>query len=112
MQVEHSMAGRSVILSTEKLFKVLVIGDVDVGKTSIILQYVNKRFDKEYKSTIGVDFALKTIEWDARTLVRLQLWDIAGECPNYEVPVVVLFVVPYLIHPRHYDKSVLSVTAI
>lgn len=31
-----------------------------------------------YKSTIGVDFALKVINWDPNTVVRLQLWDIAG----------------------------------
>ncbi|XP_034530280.1 ras-related protein Rab-32 [Notolabrus celidotus] len=73
------MAGSSVTLCTDKLFKVLVIGDLGVGKSSIILRYVNKRFDEGYKSSIGVDFALKTIEWDRNTLVRLQLWDIAGQ---------------------------------
>ncbi len=31
-----------------------------------------------YKSTIGVDFALKVINWDPNTVVHLQLWDIAG----------------------------------
>lgn len=63
----------------EKLFKVLVIGDLSVGKTSVILRYVNKRFVEKYKASIGVDFALKTIEWDPQTVVRLQFWDIAGE---------------------------------
>lgn len=74
-------------LCAEKLFKVLVIGDLGVGKSSIILRYTNKNFDEGYKASIGVDFALKTIEWDAKTVVRLQLWDIAGECNNYEVSV-------------------------
>lgn len=69
---------------TEELFKVLVIGDLGVGKSSIILRYVKKRFDEEYKASIGVDFALKTIEWDAKTVVRLQFWDIAGECQDYK----------------------------
>ncbi|XP_008289478.1 ras-related protein Rab-32 [Stegastes partitus] len=64
---------------TEKLFKVLVIGDVKVGKSNIILRYVKKRFDENYKGTIGIDFTLKTLEWDAKTTVRLQLWDIAGQ---------------------------------
>ncbi|XP_042357244.1 ras-related protein Rab-32 [Plectropomus leopardus] len=73
------MAQSSVSLYTETLFKVLVIGDVEVGKTSFILRYVNKRFNEGYKTTIGVDFALKTIEWDPKTVVRLQLWDIAGQ---------------------------------
>ncbi|CAJ1074464.1 ras-related protein Rab-32 [Xyrichtys novacula] len=73
------MARKSTTLCTDKLFKVLVIGDMGVGKSSIILRYVNKRFQEGYKSSIGVDFALKTIEWDSSTVVRLQLWDIAGQ---------------------------------
>lgn len=69
-----NMAGGSVSVCTECLFKVLVIGERGVGKTSM-------RFKEEYKASIGVDFALKTIEWDNKTVVRLQLWDIAGK-PN------------------------------
>lgn len=77
--VDPNMAGRSSAPWTEKLFKVLVIGDVGVGKTSVVLRYVERGFSEGYKATIGVDFALKTIEYEPRTLVRLQLWDIAGE---------------------------------
>ncbi|KAM9341567.1 ras-related protein Rab-32 [Symphorus nematophorus] len=73
------MAGSPKALWTEKLFKVLVMGDLNVGKSSIVLRYVNKCFDETYKASIGVDFALKTIEWDSKTVVRLQLWDIAGQ---------------------------------
>lgn len=82
MPVDHNMAGSSMIVCREKLFKVLVIGDLGAGKSSIILRYVNKRFDERYKASIGVDFALKTLEWDSKTVVRLQLWDIAGECQD------------------------------
>lgn len=77
--VDHNMTGRSRVSWTEELFKVLVIGDLEVGKSSVIRRYINKQFDEKYKSSIGVDFALKTIEWDPRTLVRIQFWDIAGE---------------------------------
>lgn len=74
-----TMAGLSASPSTDRLLKVLVIGDLGVGKSSIIKRYVSKRFEERYKASIGVDFALKTIEWDAGTVVRMQLWDIAGE---------------------------------
>ena len=64
---------------TEHLFKVLVIGDLGVGKTSFIKRYVHQFFSVHYRATIGVDFALKVINWNEDTLIRLQLWDIAGK---------------------------------
>lgn len=64
-------------LRKEHLYKVLVIGDLGVGKTSIIRRYVHQTYSNNYRATIGVDFALKVLNWDSET-VRLQLWDIAG----------------------------------
>ncbi|XP_015789782.1 ras-related protein Rab-32 [Tetranychus urticae] len=65
--------------SKEYLFKILVIGDLATGKTSFIRRYVHHLFNSHYRATIGVDFALKVVQWDPSTLIRLQLWDIAGQ---------------------------------
>ena len=58
-------------------YKVLVIGDYAVGKTSIIKRYTEGVFTPNYKLTIGVDFGVKTVERNGED-VRIQLWDIAG----------------------------------
>ncbi|XP_066246399.1 ras-related protein Rab-38-like [Euwallacea similis] len=59
-------------------FKLVVIGDFGVGKTSIINRYTDGEFSSSYKVTIGADFAVKTLEWDEETRINLHMWDIAG----------------------------------
>jgi len=63
----------------EVMYKVLVVGDIGVGKTSFIKKYVHNVFSIHYKSTIGVDFALKVLHFEPNIQVRLQLWDVAGQ---------------------------------
>ncbi|KAI8511497.1 PREDICTED: ras-related protein Rab-7L1-like [Branchiostoma belcheri] len=64
---------------TERLFKILIIGDATVGKTSFVQRYVNDSFKREYKATVGVDFALKVIQISEEDTIRFQLWDVAGQ---------------------------------
>jgi Ras-related protein Rab-7L1 len=63
----------------EKLFKVIIIGDPTVGKTSFVQRYVQNSYKRDYKGTVGVDFALKVVKWSDTRTVKLQLWDIAGK---------------------------------
>ncbi|RHZ70412.1 hypothetical protein CDV55_108328 [Aspergillus turcosus] len=60
------------------LLKVIILGDSGVGKTSLMNQYVNKKFSASYKATIGADFLTKEVLVDDR-LVTMQIWDTAGQ---------------------------------
>lgn len=50
------------------LLKVIILGDSGVGKTSIMNQYVNKKFNNQYKATIGADFLTKEVVVDDRVV--------------------------------------------
>ena len=67
------MSGRKKVL-----LKVIILGDSGVGKTSLMNQYVNKKFSNQYKATIGADFLTKEVMVDDR-LVTMQIWDTAGQ---------------------------------
>ncbi|KAG0025065.1 hypothetical protein BGZ81_007442 [Podila clonocystis] len=60
------------------LLKVIILGESGVGKTSLMNQYVNKKFSNQYKATIGADFLTKEVPIDDR-LVTMQIWDTAGQ---------------------------------
>uniref|UniRef100_A0A0G4I0L8 Uncharacterized protein n=1 Tax=Chromera velia CCMP2878 TaxID=1169474 RepID=A0A0G4I0L8_9ALVE len=60
------------------LFKLLLIGDSGVGKSCLLLRFADDTYTDSYISTIGVDFKIRTIELDAKT-VKLQIWDTAGQ---------------------------------
>merc|ERR1712072_69009 len=64
------------------LLKVIILGDSSVGKTSLMNQYVNRKFDNQYKATIGADFLTKEVSVDHngdQRLVTMQIWDTAGQ---------------------------------
>ncbi|XP_043851383.1 ras-related protein Rab-36 isoform X1 [Dromiciops gliroides] len=61
-----------------KVSKVVVLGDLYVGKTSLINRFCKDVFDRDYKATIGVDFEIERFEI-AGTPYSLQIWDTAGQ---------------------------------
>jgi small GTP-binding protein len=61
------------------VYKIMVLGDPSVGKTSLIRRFVENRFSEEYLTTIGVEFLKKELLIDEKTKVTLVLWDVAGQ---------------------------------
>uniref|UniRef100_A0A452XJJ0 GTP-binding protein n=1 Tax=Aegilops tauschii subsp. strangulata TaxID=200361 RepID=A0A452XJJ0_AEGTS len=60
------------------LFKLLLIGDSSVGKSCLLLRFADDAYVDTYISTIGVDFKIRTVELDGKS-VKLQIWDTAGQ---------------------------------
>ena len=60
------------------LFKILLIGNPSVGKSSIFTQFIETNYSDLSMSTIGIDFKIKTIKVDNK-YIKLQIWDTAGQ---------------------------------
>ena len=60
------------------IFKVLLLGNSDVGKSSLLLRYVDSVWNDAFVPTIGVDFKVKTLTINEKK-VKMQIWDTAGQ---------------------------------
>lgn len=67
-------------MGQKKYYKLLVIGDQNTGKTSIIHRYVHGVFRENYEVTIGAGINLKEIAWNDDCTLKLEFFDIGGEC--------------------------------
>jgi small GTP-binding protein len=60
------------------LFKTVILGDPAVGKTSVVRQYVDNMFNKDYLMTIGTNIQTKNFHIDGNE-ITLSIWDLAGQ---------------------------------
>jgi len=77
-RVRQACASETVQNVGLKICKMIVIGDVSVGKTSLVNRFCKQAFDADYKATIGVDFEVERFEI-LNAPFTLQMWDTAGQ---------------------------------
>ncbi|BAF71795.1 Rab family GTPase [Sulfurovum sp. NBC37-1] len=65
--------------------KILLLGDFNVGKTSLIRRYIENTFEDKYLTTIGVKISKKTLSIDEKEY-ELIIWDVEGRTPQKKVP--------------------------
>ena len=59
-------------------FRICIVGDANVGKTSILMRYCDNVFKESYVNTIGVDFRVLTLKYN-NTMAKIHVWDTAGQ---------------------------------
>lgn len=62
----------------DHIFKLLLIGDTNIGKSSLLLRYTDNVFTNNFMSTIGIDFRVKVLNYDNKK-IKLQIWDTTGQ---------------------------------
>lgn len=72
------MSGRSPSRQYDLIMKLLLVGDSGVGKSCLLLRFVEDKFNPSFITTIGIDFKIRTIESKGKR-IKLQVWDTAGQ---------------------------------
>ena len=68
---------------TESIYKVIVIGDPAVGKTSLLTKFATNQFEEKYLPTVGVNILKEVINLEEQIVVNLMFWDVAGQPQFY-----------------------------
>ena len=61
------------------LYKIVLVGDINVGKTYLLMRYVQGEIPQHVQNTIGVEFATKKVQLKDGGVVKAQIWDTAGQ---------------------------------
>eukprot|EP01040_Poterioochromonas_malhamensis_P015327 gene15327-17142_t len=79
LDVTHASHSKVPILHRNDLqIKMLMIGNVSVGKTNVMMRFAKGRFSPQYSQTIGLDFQLKTTKIEEKK-IQIQIWDTSGQ---------------------------------
>ncbi|XP_069020846.1 EF-hand calcium-binding domain-containing protein 4B [Embiotoca jacksoni] len=71
-------AKERALFAPDRLFKVILVGNSSVGKTSLLRSFCEGRFDPSTTATVGIDYTVKTLTLD-NLQIAMQLWDTAGQ---------------------------------
>ena len=63
----------------EAKYKILILGDSKVGKSCFLTRYADKTYQEDYLSTIGMDYKIKNYELENGDIIKLYIWDTAGQ---------------------------------
>lgn len=72
------MSDKAPLRSYDMIMKLLLVGDSGVGKSCLLLRFVEDKFNPSFITTIGIDFKIRTIESNGKK-IKLQVWDTAGQ---------------------------------
>nr|ACN27538.1 unknown [Zea mays] len=86
-------------MSYAYLFKYIIIGDTGVGKSCLLLQFTDKRFQPVHDLTIGVEFGARMITIDNKP-IKLQIWDTVRPAPLFRSFFPALFMVLFRLRTR------------
>ena len=64
---------------TDLVYKILLLGDSEVGKSCFLMRYSDNVFVENYITTIGLDYKLKYVQLESGETIKVQLWDTAGQ---------------------------------
>lgn len=78
IQMSSSQKNDAADQNFDYMFKLLIIGNSAVGKTSYLFRYADDSFTSAFVSTVGIDFKVKTVQRNNKR-VKLQIWDTAGQ---------------------------------